>query len=152
LSLIIESFITMSEQIAVAIAILHQDNKFLMQLRDNIPNILYPGYWGFFGGHVEAGETPEEAVVREVAEEIGYAMNAPQFFMTSESENVIRYVFHAPLTAALSELQLNEGWDLDLVTVEELKQGDRFSVRANQVRPIGPPHAEILLKFAAEYF
>lgn len=142
----------MPEKISVAIAILHQDNTFLMQLRDNIPTILYPGYWAFFGGHIEAGETPEEAVVREVLEEIDYEMKDPKFFMTSESDTAIRYVFHEPLTVALSELTLKEGWDFDLVSVEELKQGDRFSTRANQVRPIGSLHAEILLKFAAEYF
>ena len=140
------------EKVAVAIAILHQDGKFLMQLRDNIPTILYPGFWAFFGGHVEAGETPEAAVVREVMEEINYAMPSPTFFMISETDRVIRYVFHAPLTVPLSELTLGEGWDFDLVTIEALQRGDRFSVKANQVRPIGPPHAEILLKFAAEYF
>lgn len=139
-------------KVVVAIAILHQDQKFLMQLRDNIPNIWYPGHWGFFGGHVESGETPQEAVVREVWEEIHYAMPTPEFFMISESDHVIRYVFHAPLTVPLSTLILSEGWDFDLVTVDELKQGDRFSIKANQVRPIGPPHAEILLKFAEEYF
>ncbi len=139
-------------KVSVAIAILHQDNKFLMQLRDNIPTIWYPGYWGFFGGHIELGETPEIAVVREVMEEISYAMPTPEFYMVSESDEVIRHVFHAPLTVNLSELTLSEGWDFDLVTVEELKQGCRLSVKANQVHPIGPPHAEILLKFAAEYF
>ena len=70
-----ESSITeMSKKVSVAIAILHQDNKFLMQLRDDIPTIWYPGYWGFFGGHIELGETPEIAVGREVMEEINYEM------------------------------------------------------------------------------
>ncbi len=138
-------------KVTVAIAILYQDGKFLMQLRDNIPSIWYPGFWGFFGGHVEAGETSEEAVVREVMEEINYAMPSPKLFMISDSDEVIRHVFHAPLTVPLSKLVLSEGWDFDLVTVEELQRGDRFSVKANQVRPIGPPHAELLLKFAAEH-
>jgi 8-oxo-dGTP diphosphatase len=141
-----------SDKILVAIAILHQDHKFLMQLRDDIPTILYPGTWAFFGGHIEAGETPKDAVIREIFEEIGYTLKNPEFFTTSESEQVIRYVFHEPLTANLCDLTLKEGWDFDLVTVDELKQGDRYSTRANQIRPIGPPHAEILLKYAAEYF
>ena len=79
-------------------------------------------------------------------------MPMPEFYVVSESDEVIRHVFHAPLTVNLSELTLSEGWDFDWVTVEELKQGCRFSVKANQVRPIGPTHGEILLKFAAEYF
>ena len=31
----------------------------------------YPGVWDLIGGHVEAGEAPEEALVRELGEEIG---------------------------------------------------------------------------------
>lgn len=139
-------------KVAVAIAILHQDQKFLMQLRDDIPGIFYPGHWAFFGGHIEAGETPEAAVRREVLEEISYEMRNPQFFTTSETEQVIRYVYHEPLQASLDELKLAEGWDFDLVSIEELRSGSRFSTRANQVRPIGGPHAELLLKFAEEYF
>ena len=32
-----------TQLVDVAIAILYLDNRFLMQLRDNIPNIIYPG-------------------------------------------------------------------------------------------------------------
>jgi len=52
--------------IFVALAILEQDGRFLMQLRDDIPTILYPGVWGLFGGHLEAGESPEIGLKREL--------------------------------------------------------------------------------------
>ena len=44
---------------SVAMAIIYQNNKYLMQLRDDIPSIVYPGVWAFFGGHLEPGESPE---------------------------------------------------------------------------------------------
>jgi hypothetical protein len=35
------------EPVEVAIAILYSSDRFLMQLRDNIPGIFYPGHWAF---------------------------------------------------------------------------------------------------------
>lgn len=43
--------------------------KILFVLRDNKPNILYPGKWGNFGGGVEKGESPLDAIKREIKEE-----------------------------------------------------------------------------------
>ncbi|MCU0550005.1 MAG: NUDIX hydrolase [Leptolyngbya sp. Prado105] len=131
----------------VAIAILHQHQKFLLQLRDNIPNIAYPGHWGLFGGHLDPGETPEIAVVRELQEEICYAAIDFAKFGVYEDDRAIRHVFAAPLTVEVSELNLMEGWDLGLFTVLEIKQGERFSDRANQIRPLGAIHQRILLDF-----
>jgi hypothetical protein len=48
---------SMSDLPQVAIAILYRQDQFLLQLRDNIPNIAYPGHWGFFGGHLDPGTT-----------------------------------------------------------------------------------------------
>ncbi|MDJ0621285.1 MAG: NUDIX hydrolase [Calothrix sp. MO_192.B10] len=136
------------QPVPVAIAILHQDNKFLMQLRDNIPSILYPGYWGLFGGHIEAGETPHQAVKREVLEEITYEL-PPTFseFGIYPDENVLRHVFHAPLSVGLDQLVLNEGWDMGLVTPEDVHRGDCYSAIAQSTRPLGPVHQRILLDF-----
>ena len=41
-------------------------NRLLIYLRDDKPAIPFPNHWDFFGGHVEEGETPEQALVREV--------------------------------------------------------------------------------------
>ena len=53
----------------VAIAILYQGDRFLLQLRDDIPTIAWPGHWAFFGGHLEPGESADVAVQRELMEE-----------------------------------------------------------------------------------
>ncbi len=135
------------DQVQVAIAILYQDNRFLMQLRDNDPRIVHPGCWGFFGGHIEPGESPEVAVQRELVEEIGYPMPNVTKFEEYSDEKVIRHVFHAPLIVGLEKLVLMEGWDLGLLSAEDIIRGDCFSDRANQVRPLGTIHQRILLDF-----
>lgn len=55
---------------AVAAIITVEDGRYLMQLRDDIPRIFYPGHWGCFGGAVGPGEDPVEALARELAEEL----------------------------------------------------------------------------------
>ncbi|HBE31023.1 MAG TPA: NUDIX hydrolase [Cyanobacteria bacterium UBA11368] len=131
----------------VAIAILYRDGKFLMQLRDDIPGIAYPGHWAFFGGHIEPDEAPEDALKRELLEEIGYVPDSPLFFGYYAENNVLRHIFHAPLTVELDRLILGEGWDMGLLTPEEIKTGERYSEIAGQVRPLGRPHQKILLDF-----
>ncbi|PSR12438.1 NUDIX hydrolase [filamentous cyanobacterium CCP3] len=137
----------MSPKPEVAIAILYQGDRYLLQLRDDIPTIAWPGHWAFFGGHLEPGERPDEAVYRELQEEIGY--DAPQLalFQRSESETVVRHVYHGPLVVPVESLVLTEGLDLGLCSVEDIHRGHRYSARAQAERPIGPPHQELLLSF-----
>ena len=131
----------------VAVAILYRENKFLMQLRDNIPNIIAPGCWALFGGHIEAGETPEIAVQREVLEEIGYELTAFSQFGIYSDQKAVRYVFQAPLLVPLNQLVLSEGWDLDLLTAEDIQQGEYFSQKAGEVRPLATLPQKIMLDF-----
>lgn len=131
----------------VAIAILQQDNRFLMQLRDNIPGIVYPGCWGFFGGHLELGESPEVAVRRELQEEIGHVPVQLERFACYAQIHVVRHVFYGILEVPLEQLILGEGADLDLLTEDDIRRGDRISQRVGQVRCLGAPHQQILLDF-----
>lgn len=59
-----------------SLMLLDEHGRYLMQLRDDIPSILYPGHWGLFGGAIEPGETPEAAMRRELDEEIGFVPDA----------------------------------------------------------------------------
>ncbi|AOX03074.1 NUDIX hydrolase [Moorena producens PAL-8-15-08-1] len=136
-----------SKQVQVAIAILYRQGQFLMQLRDNIPGILYPGLWGLFGGHIEPGETPIEALKRELVEEISYALPSASLFGHYPEPHVFRHVFAVPLTVEVSQLVLGEGWDMGLLTPEQIRQGESYSAKAGQVRPLGPAHQRILLDF-----
>jgi 8-oxo-dGTP diphosphatase len=55
-------------QVAAAV-IERPDGSFLLGQR--APDTFYPGYWEFPGGKVEVGETPRQALIRELEEELG---------------------------------------------------------------------------------
>jgi 8-oxo-dGTP pyrophosphatase MutT (NUDIX family) len=55
---------------AVAAIIVVPGQGYLMQHRDPIPNIFYPGHWGLFGGASEEGEDEITALKRELHEEL----------------------------------------------------------------------------------
>ena len=58
-----------SLMLVVAAALLSSDGRVLVQLRPTGKALA--GLWEFPGGKVEPGETPEVALVRELAEELG---------------------------------------------------------------------------------
>ncbi|WP_332810634.1 (deoxy)nucleoside triphosphate pyrophosphohydrolase [Sphingomonas sp.] len=53
----------------VAAALVDADGRVLLQQR--APNRSMAGLWEFPGGKLEPGETPEEALIRELEEELG---------------------------------------------------------------------------------
>jgi 8-oxo-dGTP pyrophosphatase MutT (NUDIX family) len=55
---------------AVAALLLREDGGYIMQLRDAKEEIFFPGHWGCFGGAVDPGEEPAEALRRELREEL----------------------------------------------------------------------------------
>jgi 8-oxo-dGTP diphosphatase len=60
----------------VSVLILYDhERRILLQHRtDDAP--IFPNHWAFFGGGIEEGESPEQAVKREGLEELGYAVTA----------------------------------------------------------------------------
>lgn len=65
---------------AVAALIQLEDGRYLMQHRDNMPSIWYPGHWGCFGGAVDEGESPLEALRRELYEELSFSITKAMYF------------------------------------------------------------------------
>lgn len=137
------------ELLCVATAIIYQDGKYLMQLRDDLPHIAHPGVWGFFGGHLEPGENPQTALKRELIEEIDYWVSQVNLFQCDRFGKYLRYVYSCPLTVSLSKLELKEGWDLKLLSLSEIKQGYAYSAKAIANKPLGKIHRQILLNFIA---
>ncbi|MEM1252646.1 MAG: NUDIX hydrolase [Cyanobacteria bacterium P01_H01_bin.21] len=141
---------TAIDKVEVAIAIIHQNGKFLMQLRDDLPTIIFPGHWGFFGGHLEPGEDADTGVRRELYEEIGYVPNTITLFESAEDERVIRHFYQAELTVPVEDLELNEGQDIGLCTVADIQRGYKYSLKLGEDRPLGQPHQRALLSFIAQ--
>jgi 8-oxo-dGTP pyrophosphatase MutT (NUDIX family) len=55
------------------------------------------GRWAMPGGWVDPGETPEQAVVREVAEETGLQVSAPRLVHTERRPQSVHYTFRCRL-------------------------------------------------------
>ena len=99
----------------IAAIILENDNgEFLFALRDNKSWIPYPHHWDLIGGHVEEGESPEEALVREIREELDMEIRDYKFYktfecLTGDAYENIKYIYTGRINLPLSEITLLEG-------------------------------------------
>ena len=101
---------------------LYKEGKVLIQHRGN-GAFLSPGFWGFFGGEIEDGETPRQAVIRECFEELNYQLKDPKFlfkrrFLQAPTFPGWRNYFVEEYDG--SELKLDEGQGMRWVSEEDL--------------------------------
>lgn len=105
----------------VAIIIFYKDDKVLIQDRRDISK--FDEEWGFFGGRIEAGETPEQAVVRETEEELSYDLKDFVFIKKSNHHlpevTFTVYAFASPLPA-LNVFNQKEGQGMKVVNEKEI--------------------------------
>lgn len=83
--------------LVAAAALIDVDNRVLIQKRPE--GKAWAGYWEFPGGKLEAGETPEAALVRELHEELGVVTIEKAFFPMSFMSH--SYPEHGHLLAPL---------------------------------------------------
>ena len=81
----------MQDLTAVVIGVVIKDNKVLLSKRGN--NQTYSGYWEFPGGKVEAGETLEQALARELAEEVAITVAESNLLFTKRHKQLKLHFF-----------------------------------------------------------
>ena len=117
--------ITLMFKRRVAVIIFYDEKKrILLQDRRDISK--RGEEWGFFGGGIENNETPEEALVREIKEELDYQLDEYSYlkevhYVTSEF-NITLYAFIAPLKDRLKKFNQKEGQGMKLYSLEQAKK------------------------------
>ena len=115
---------------SVAVFILKDGNgRVLLQHKAKDSKVL-PDQWGFFGGGIDDGETPEQAVRREAKEELGIDMNESniklfgRYVAAFEPGLIEQFIFVGSLTHSLEMLrqQQTEGQGLGLFSPAELRR------------------------------
>lgn len=111
----------------VALALVWVGSRILLYLRDDKPGLSYPGHWALLGGQLEPGETPEDALDREVREEIGRKIREVAFLGRLDvegnplCEDHIIHVFEGVVDGPVDELQLTEGQRLGTFTRDDFR-------------------------------
>ena len=125
--------------VEVAVGVLIQpDGRFLLTSRP--PGKVYEGYWEFPGGKLEPGESVEQALRRELQEEIGLAIGAVHPWkveMVDYPHALVRLNFCKVFEWA-GELQMHEG------------QSFAWQSLPVQVKPVLPGTVPVLAWFAQE--
>ena len=106
------------------ILLFDRNGKLLIYLRDDKADIPFPNRWDFFGGHVEAGETPEAALVRELKEELDIELDHWEFFrryecLQGDAYPNSKFIYHGAVDRLPENLTLYEGQRLTSIAADE---------------------------------
>ncbi len=99
------------KNIEVVAAIIQDGDKFLATQRGYGE---FKGLWEFPGGKIDSGETREEALIREIKEELNCDIKINKFLLTIEYDYpTFHLVMHCYLCELLSEFTLLEHDDYE---------------------------------------
>ncbi|WP_020574086.1 GNAT family N-acetyltransferase [Actinopolymorpha alba] len=121
----------MREPTVVGAFIRNERNHVYAQRRTQSRRLL-PGIWDVVGGHIEAGETPEEALAREILEETGWPLRHVEAMIADWEWE------HAGVVRRELDYLVEVDGDLAAPTLEEGKH-DAFAW-------VGPDNLELMMK------
>jgi 8-oxo-dGTP diphosphatase len=112
--------------LTVTALLVDRDGRFLLQHRDDKPGIGNPGMWGSFGGEIEPYETPEQALLRELDEELGWQPSRYAFVnayaLQEDGHHLLVYVYAALVDVPESSLVLGEGQGMGFFAPDALPE------------------------------
>lgn len=122
---------------AVAAILVDPQGRYIVQRRDDKPAIFFPGHWGCFGGALEAGEPPLDAMRRELREELELDLDAAalKYFTQMDFDfaplggaKVFRIFYEVRLSAAqIAGIRLHEGKAVRHFDAQELLVRERVT-------------------------
>jgi len=109
-------------------AVILVGGAYVLQLRDDIPGISYPGMWSLFGGGLEPDEVPEVGVRREILEELGLGLSGWRLLWQMERYSEFwgisarHWFFAVDATAEWPTHTVREGQGAGLFRIDELPE------------------------------
>jgi len=108
--------------ITMACGILRQGSNYFIQQR--LPDDIWGGLWEFPGGRLEAGESPEQAAIREIREETGWQVTGLVPFATVTHQytryRVTLHSFLGTLPSSLAKPELTAASQYAWVSLAQL--------------------------------
>jgi len=126
----------------VGVILIDEQGRIALQLREP-DRELNPGRWSVFGGHIEKGEEPEQAAIREIKEELSVVLSPKKLKSLGrfEREDHAYSIFLYPVSHELDNAKLNEGENWRWCHPKEIQEG------VVDGKEIVDYHARFLLQF-----
>jgi mutator protein MutT len=129
----------MVKRIATAI-ILNNKEEILLQ-KKTLDYARFPGKWTLFGGEIEEGESAEEAVLRELKEEVGLDFREVSFLKKTLWGDYEEHLFLTKFNFEIKDIRLCEGsgfaffgegeiLDLDIIEAEKERLKEYLNISA----------------------
>ena len=104
-------------------ALIKKNEKYLIARRANVS---LAGYWEFPGGRVEKGESDEDALKRELKEELNISAKVNSFFSSNLHEfpncKLLRKIYNVNIKDINFELSVHD--EIKWITLDEMKNYD----------------------------
>lgn len=117
----------------VAGIVIKQDGKYLL-VQENHPNPKVYGTWNFPAGWVDAGETIEQAAIREAKEEVGLEVELVRKIGVHKDtpESAERHAYEAKIVGGEIKFPEDEILDVQWFTFDEI-QAMQDKLRSNWI-------------------